>query len=326
MPRKQKAEPTVSEDDASQPRSSSVVAYTNSLDTAARSAHAELRALKQKKDTPTDKEVDSGPKRGVIYLGHIPHGFFENEMLGFFSQFGEVTQVRLSRNPKSGRSRGYAFLEFEDEEVASIVARTMNNYILAGKVLVCHRVADDKIHPEMFAGAGNKFRKIPWRLLAKQKQNAPRTEVQLSNIKKRNTLKEQKKRKKLQDLGIEYDFPVHVEEVEVKEPVPKKAKLKKTKKSVTPKIKDEQNGPASVPQSEAKKAAKSKSSKATATTAKKQTTKKPEVAKKEKEEEPKFTLKELMRCKVAELRTMCKDKGFDTSGTKAILSKRLMEA
>ena len=112
MPRKQKAELTVAEDDASQPRSSSVVAYTNSLDTAARSAHAELRALKQKKDTPTEKEVDSGPKRGVIYLGHIPHGFFENEMLGFFSQFGEVAQLRLSRNPKTGRSRGYAFWWF----------------------------------------------------------------------------------------------------------------------------------------------------------------------------------------------------------------------
>lgn len=63
-------------------------------------------------------------QRGVIYLGHIPFGFYEDEMRGFFAQvmthcsaqsrnslglcvqFGEVTRVRLSRSKKTGRSRG----------------------------------------------------------------------------------------------------------------------------------------------------------------------------------------------------------------------------
>lgn len=26
----------------------------------------------------------------VVYLGRIPHGFYEEEMRGFFSQFGQV--------------------------------------------------------------------------------------------------------------------------------------------------------------------------------------------------------------------------------------------
>ena len=34
----------------------------------------------------------------TIYLGHIPHGFYEKEMEGFFSQFGVVTNLRLSRS------------------------------------------------------------------------------------------------------------------------------------------------------------------------------------------------------------------------------------
>eukprot|EP00516_Mucochytrium_quahogii_P007505 CAMPEP_0203746584 /NCGR_PEP_ID=MMETSP0098-20131031/1984_1 /ASSEMBLY_ACC=CAM_ASM_000208 /TAXON_ID=96639 /ORGANISM=" , Strain NY0313808BC1" /LENGTH=178 /DNA_ID=CAMNT_0050634737 /DNA_START=33 /DNA_END=566 /DNA_ORIENTATION=- len=39
-------------------------------------------------------------KDGVVYLGHIPHGFYEEQMKGFFSQFGNVKQLRLSRSKK----------------------------------------------------------------------------------------------------------------------------------------------------------------------------------------------------------------------------------
>lgn len=39
-------------------------------------------------------------ERGCIYLGSIPRGFEEIEMKKFFSQFGTVTRIRLSRNPK----------------------------------------------------------------------------------------------------------------------------------------------------------------------------------------------------------------------------------
>lgn len=42
------------------------------------------------------KSVD----RGVLYLGRIPHGFYEAEMKAYFSQFGDVTRLRLSRNKK----------------------------------------------------------------------------------------------------------------------------------------------------------------------------------------------------------------------------------
>jgi RNA recognition motif-containing protein len=42
-----------------------------------------------------------GPKSGtVVYVGHIPFGLFEQELFDFFSQFGSVQKIRLSRNPK----------------------------------------------------------------------------------------------------------------------------------------------------------------------------------------------------------------------------------
>lgn len=41
-------------------------------------------------------------EKGVLYLGRIPHGFYEDEMRSYFSQFGDVTRLRLSRNKKVG--------------------------------------------------------------------------------------------------------------------------------------------------------------------------------------------------------------------------------
>ena len=37
---------------------------------------------------------------GVVYIGHLPHGFYEEQLTGYFSQFGAVTKVRVARNKK----------------------------------------------------------------------------------------------------------------------------------------------------------------------------------------------------------------------------------
>jgi nucleolar protein 15 len=61
-------------------------------------------ALKQRTDKIKHRRANepagTATKPGVIYLGRIPHGFYEDEMRGYFSQFGTVTRLRLSRNKK----------------------------------------------------------------------------------------------------------------------------------------------------------------------------------------------------------------------------------
>lgn len=44
------------------------------------------------------KSPKASNDRGVVYLGHVPHGFYENEMKQYFSQFGHVTNINI---PKS---------------------------------------------------------------------------------------------------------------------------------------------------------------------------------------------------------------------------------
>lgn len=56
-------------------------------------------------------------------------------MRDYFSQFGLVTRVRLARSQRTGRSKGFAYIEFKVPEVAEIAAETMNNYIMFQHVL-----------------------------------------------------------------------------------------------------------------------------------------------------------------------------------------------
>jgi len=62
----------------------------------------EKRTEEQRKKDAEAVEVEDDftieKKTGVIYLGHVPHGFYEVQMKGFFSQFGKVVNLRLARS------------------------------------------------------------------------------------------------------------------------------------------------------------------------------------------------------------------------------------
>ena len=59
------------------------------------------RKKRSKKERKKKVDVVEEPMRpGIVYIGHIPHGFYEKEMEAFFSQFGKVKRVKVSRNKK----------------------------------------------------------------------------------------------------------------------------------------------------------------------------------------------------------------------------------
>lgn len=82
--------------------------------------------------------------RGVVLLKNIPHGFYEDAMQKYFGQFGLVTRIRLARSERTGRSKGFAYIEFKVPEVAQIAADTMNNYMMFKHVLKTVYIPPDK--------------------------------------------------------------------------------------------------------------------------------------------------------------------------------------
>ncbi|TCD61655.1 hypothetical protein EIP91_008124 [Steccherinum ochraceum] len=144
--------------------------------------------------------------RGVIYLGRIPHGFYEDQMRSYFGQFGDVTRLRLSRNKQTGRSKHYAFIEFESASVAQIVADTMDNYLLMGHILTCKTIPKDEVHAELWVGANRKWRKVPQDRISRLEHNKPRTEQEQNRAEKRLLKRQAEKKRKLAEAGIDYDF------------------------------------------------------------------------------------------------------------------------
>ncbi|KAM0665545.1 hypothetical protein ACQRIU_005806 [Beauveria bassiana] len=144
---------------------------------------------------------------GVIYIGRIPHGFYEHEMRQYFSQFGPIARLRLSRNKKTGASKHFAFVEFEEESTAEIVAKTMDNYLLFGHILKCQVVPKARVHDDLFKGANRRFKQVPWNKIAGKKLEKPRTESAWELKVERENKKRADKAAKLKALGYDFEGP-----------------------------------------------------------------------------------------------------------------------
>ncbi|KAJ1975192.1 nucleolar protein [Dimargaris xerosporica] len=159
--------------------------------------------MKERLAQVTAKEGD----RGVVYIGRIPHGFYEDEMRKYFGQFGRVTRLVISRNKTTGKSRHYGFVEFAHKEVAQVVAQTMHNYLLSGRLLQCVVVPPEKVHPQLFRDAGRKIRPVNRALVEKSKHLNPRTAQKIAKAQERMERKDQVTKEKLDKFGIAFEFP-----------------------------------------------------------------------------------------------------------------------
>lgn len=159
-----------------------------------------------KKAVSAQDNPDTTP--GVIYVGRIPHGFYEPQMKAYFSQFGEITNLRLARNKKTGASQHHAFVEFASAAVADIVAKTMDKYLLFGHILQVRRVPREQVQEGLFKGAGRRKKPAPRNRLEgrKLKQGATR-DVWEKRVEMENQ-RRAAKAEKLREMGYEFEMPV----------------------------------------------------------------------------------------------------------------------
>ncbi|KAK3985582.1 hypothetical protein QBC44DRAFT_334867 [Cladorrhinum sp. PSN332] len=160
------------------------------------------KAKKAKKETSGGSE-----QPGVMYLGRIPHGFYEHELKEYFGQFGEITKVRVVRNKKTGASRHRAFIEFADAEVADIAARTMDKYLLFGHILSAKVVPPAQVHKDLFKGANRRFKVIPWNKMAGKQLERPLSEQQWEVKISKEEQRRAARAEKLKEMDYEFDGP-----------------------------------------------------------------------------------------------------------------------
>lgn len=71
----------------------------------------------------------------TLYVGNIPWALDENELLSVFSEHGEVINCRIITDRRTGRSKGYGFVEVEEEEADKII-EAMNGTGLNGREII----------------------------------------------------------------------------------------------------------------------------------------------------------------------------------------------
>jgi nucleolar protein 15 len=154
---------------------------------------------------PTSRSTPPPPPPPTT-ASHLPHGFYEKQLLGFFSQFGRVSRVRVARSKRTARCKGYAYVEFAHGGVAEVAAGAMHGHLMLKQALSVRNLPRGEVHPELFKGAERPFRAIPWAKIEAARHNAPRTAEAHAKRVGRAAARDVARRKKLAALGIDYDY------------------------------------------------------------------------------------------------------------------------
>ncbi len=57
-----------------------------------------------------------------IYVGNIPYTMREEQLAALFSQYGEVKTAKVIMDKETGRSKGFGFVEMDDENADQAIS------------------------------------------------------------------------------------------------------------------------------------------------------------------------------------------------------------
>ena len=70
-----------------------------------------------------------------IFVGNLDFNASEEGVRSLFERYGQVNSARIMTDRETGRSRGFAFVEMENEGEADQAISALNGYTLDGRAL-----------------------------------------------------------------------------------------------------------------------------------------------------------------------------------------------
>lgn len=68
-----------------------------------------------------------------IYCGNLPYNVVEEDLKEIFEEYGEITSVKIINDKLTGRSKGFGFVEMENDDEARKAIEELNNAELSGR-------------------------------------------------------------------------------------------------------------------------------------------------------------------------------------------------
>jgi RNA recognition motif-containing protein len=90
-----------------------------------------------------------------IYVGNLSWTMTDEDLSSLFTQYGTVTSAKILKDKMNGRSKGFGFVEMEDDEAAKTAIANLNESEVQGRKLI---VNESQPRPEGSGGGGFKKR------------------------------------------------------------------------------------------------------------------------------------------------------------------------
>ena len=89
-----------------------------------------------------------------LFVGNLPYDATEDEIRSHFSAAGPLVSVFVPIDRETGRKRGFAFVEFNDEAQAQEAVRQFNNQPFKGRSLAVNEARAKEARPMGAPGTG----------------------------------------------------------------------------------------------------------------------------------------------------------------------------
>ena len=70
-----------------------------------------------------------------IYVGNLPYGTTDEDLKAVFGEFGEVSSVNIIKDRMTGNSKGFGFVEMDNDEEGQKAIDEVNGKELQGRPL-----------------------------------------------------------------------------------------------------------------------------------------------------------------------------------------------
>ena len=77
-----------------------------------------------------------------LYVGNLPFSTTQDELQGMFERFGSVASAAVIMDRETGRSRGFGFIEMEEESAADEAIRELDGSDIGGRSLRVNEAND----------------------------------------------------------------------------------------------------------------------------------------------------------------------------------------
>ena len=89
-----------------------------------------------------------------IFVGSLPFTLGEADLKQLFEAYGEVNSVKIIIDRESGRSKGFGFIEMEDDEAAQQAISGLNGSEVKGRSIAVSQAEEKKPGGERRSGGG----------------------------------------------------------------------------------------------------------------------------------------------------------------------------